>query len=286
MNFLTSRPRPSGTGAGRATIIGGDERALREFVAQWMSNVGFMGETTIYIGQLPPTDAALPMPHPKGAQIVGTILRETTGIEILALVSTPPEQAFADYEQALLAGGWSQIEDLPTRPHGFSDRRAFARRYCNDSAKAALFVTVGTAADGATVLRLNLSHEPKPCAPRGMGYDIYQYLPDLQTPPGVTLLPFRNQGMGGGGNPGSRTVSSSAGLSSELSPAEIAQAYNDQLSALGWQQISAEAAPHFACSSWVNSLEDTPWSLTFTLAADPISANEYQVWLHLSEREE
>ena len=33
-------------------------------------------------------------------------------------------------------------------------------------------------------------------------------------------------------------------------------------------------------------MEDTPWSLIFTLAADPISANEYQVWLHLSERAE
>ena len=146
MNFLTSRPRPSGTGAGHATIIGGDERALREFVAHWMGNVGFMGETTIYIGQLPPADAGLPMPQPEDAQIVGTILRETTGIEILATVSAPPEQAFADYERALLTSGWSHIEDLPTRPHGFSDHRAFARRYCNASAKAALFVTVGATA--------------------------------------------------------------------------------------------------------------------------------------------
>jgi len=90
----------------RATIVGGDESALREFLAQTTGAFGLMGETTVYIGQLPPNELDIPTPLPPNARLVGTIVRGTTNVEILTVIDAPLEQAHAACESFLLANGW------------------------------------------------------------------------------------------------------------------------------------------------------------------------------------
>lgn len=286
MNFLTSRPGLSSSGGGRATIVGGDNATLREFLAQTTGAFGMMGETTVYIGQLPPSELGIPIPLPQDAQITGSIVRGTNSVEVLTIAHASTEQAHASYEKLLLASGWQQVEDFPMGPRGFVDSPMIVRRYCNKNARASLLVNASAADNDSTALRLNLSHDPHPCVSHGMMHrDIYKYLPNLQTPPGVRLIPGGYSGSGGG-NPGSRHVNSAASLATERSVAEIAQAYDDQLSALGWRQVASETGERFACSTWITTQEDTRWSAFLTLATNPVTPNEYNVWLSVHEHAE
>lgn len=285
MNFLMSNPRSPSQGSGRAAVVGGDEAALREFPAQTTGAHGLMGETTVYVAQLPPLELELPIPP--DARIVGSIVRGTTGVEILLTIKASVEQADAAYEQLLIAHHWQPVEDMPMGARGFVDSPVVMRRYCHPGAKAAVMVSASSADADTTMLRFNLSHEPSPCQPRTMMHvDLFKYMPNLQTPPGARLILGRSGQGGGGGNPGARNVSSAAVLTTDLPLAQVAQAYIDQLNALGWQPVSSEIGERFATGAWIMTQDESRWSVFFTLAADPIQADEYQLWLYLSERAE
>ncbi|MCC6802241.1 MAG: hypothetical protein IT319_05095 [Anaerolineae bacterium] len=287
MNFLMSNPRSSSQGNGRAAVIGGDEVALREFLAQTTGAHGLMGDTTVYVGQLPPAELDAPIPLPPDAQIVGSIVRGTTSIEILLTVKTSVEQTNAACEQLLLARDWQPVEEIPMGARGFVDSPVVMRRYCHQGAKAAVMVSISKADADITMLRFNLSHEPNPCQPRTMMHvDIFKYMPNLQTPSGARLILGRSGSGGGGGSPGARSVSSTAVLVTDLPVAQVAQAYIDQLNALDWQPVSAEIGERFAAGAWITTQDESRWSAFFTLAADPIQPDEYQLWLYLSERAE
>lgn len=285
MNFLTSSQRSSSPGRGRATVIGGDDATLREFLAQVTGAHGLMGDTTVYVGQLPPDEADISIPLPSDAQIVGSIVRGTISIEILLTIRASVEQAHTAYDALLLASGWQPVEDFPMGPRGFVDSPMVMRRYCNQSAKATLLVNAGAADSDSAMLRLTRSHDPHPCASRSMmNHDIFKFMPNLQTPPGARLILGRSGSGGSGGNPGARNISSSAVLSTNLPMAQVTQAYIDQLNALGWQPVSAEINERAASAIWIVTQDDSRWSAFFTLVADPIQPGEYQLWLYLSER--
>lgn len=287
MNFASTSSSSSASGDGRAMVIGGDEAALRAFLAESTGMFGVMGETTVYIGQLPPAEVSLPIPLIPDVEISGSIVRGTDNVEILLRNRLPPEQTHEAYETLLLASGWQAVENMPMGMRGFVNTKRVMGRYCQKDEQASLMLHISEAEGNATSVRLNISREKHPCAPPGggMGHNIYNLLPNLVTPSGVKLLPSSHT-MSGGGNFGSRYASSSATLESDLSTAAIANAYNRQLDASGWERVFAEAGERSAVSSWMMAEDDGRLSLYFTLVADASNPDEYHVWLAVYEQEE
>lgn len=282
MNVLTSRGMGGMMGAGRATIIGGDAASLRDFVTYWIGGGAlFGGAATVYVGSLPGEAMAFELPLSEGARVMGSVVREAMGVEILLAVPQPMEQVAAFYETALPTAGWQRAEDFPMGGRGFTDRRMVSQRYCNPAAKQVLSVNAGADGEGSAV-RLHINPQANPCASPRMGSDVFKYLPVLETPAGARLL-LAKSSMSGGGSEGTRYIQSTAAVTTDLSIAAIAQAYADQLIALGWQQASAVVGESVAGSTWIAPGSEGKWSGFLTLMTDPLAQGEYKLALTLYE---
>src|SRR5579859_2982022 len=96
-------------------VIGGDEIALREFLAQYFNDSNRM----IFIAQTPASEK-IQVPIPKNARIIGSIVRENRSILTILSLALKPEQSIANYERELTEAGWAIVDEQKKR--GLSDQ--------------------------------------------------------------------------------------------------------------------------------------------------------------------
>ena len=270
--------------AGKVTIIGGDEAALREFLGRWLGP-GTSGppdkDTTIWIGQLP-EDPPLPLPIPDSARVIGSMEGPYAALEVLLDVDQPFEEVREFYRQTLTEDDWTMPESA-SPGGGFVDMPFEVDSYCREKDDA-YFTLSGRDIEGApTDVRLSLMipAEYTPCDARTASQppDAYSLLPALSAPSGVEMR-------SGGGGSGNGYGESSANLRSTLSPSDLLTPYNEQLAAAGWKLSSSESAESFAWSTWtVPETDRHEWNGMLLILKTPPRSGELYALLRVTQKD-
>lgn len=254
-------------------VVGGDEASLRTFIERMMGPGPYDTDgVTIYIEELP-TDLPFELPIPEGASIIGTSERSTYA-DILLDTDLEPLAVRDFYREALSGENWRDVS-LNMQGGGFQSGPVDAQ-FCYQDMEAQLNVFASKNASGSTDIRLYVQDEADPylCATSGgeirrpLINDPYRLIPPLSTPEGVTI---RDTGSGGSGSrpTGPTSAFQAATLETELTPQEIAEAYNTQLEGHDWTLLSAGSDEAIAWSIWtVEDEEQTTWAGTLIIHAN------------------
>jgi hypothetical protein len=236
-------------------IVGGDEESYREFIRQWIVPVGPNLEpqdVTVYIGSTPD---ALPydLPTPDGTRVIGSITGSWVDYVLIFNSSLSPEAVQEFYAQALIDKGWQ--ETPASQGGGFTSSNDVYTGYCYGEKEASLSVETSRLPEG-TSLRLNLDTSPDSYMCNAVpeaGPELINLIPPLRAPKGMTV-----QGSGAGSS--DRDANISASLRGKLSAAEIADVYNEQLVAAGWEMQGSGDGEGAAWSRWTfKDKEGTDW---------------------------
>ncbi|MCU0511390.1 MAG: hypothetical protein MUE40_02355 [Anaerolineae bacterium] len=268
-------------------VIGGDDAALRTYLARLARAVGGPLSVSVYVAQLPP-ELPFALPLPPAVRLVGSITRPSsegrTFYEI-ALDGSTPGDVMTFYRDALTAAGWTVIQSDATTSGGFDPTASAFGSFCLNNTEANITLDAFAAGTQTNIITLNVQipADSFQCqaviAP--ITVDPYRLIPMLALPPGVAL---QNNTSGlSFYTPEAPVASAPATLSSERPLAEIAADYNLQLQAAGWTQVSAEAGGTFALSLW--TLPDTEggtWQGRFLLMAAG-TPGQYHALLYIQQ---
>jgi hypothetical protein len=238
-------------------VIGGDEESLREFIRQWILPVypdGTSQDITVYIGSVP-NDIPYDLPTPDDARIIGSITGNWVDYMLIFDTSLTGDVVQDFYAQALKEEGW---QEAPMNPGGgFTSQSDLFKGYCYGENKAFLNVETPSISAAATGIRLSLDVTPDSymCnANPNTGASHENLIPQLKAPKGVLV-------QGGGAGSSDRDANISANLKGDLSAAEIADFYNEQLLAAGWKMQNSGDGEGAAWSRWTfQDDEATNWS--------------------------
>lgn len=272
MNFLAHI-----SGRGNIHIVGGDEASFKQYLGHYLVGASIHGgETTVYIGQLPPTEATkFEVPIPDSVHVIGSTVRDNILSDVLLNTDATAEDAMTTYDQLLLAAGWRFIEDMRFQLGGFANKELpVPRRYCK--VYLTLTVSVGKI-ENTTALRLSINQDTHPCRPVMM-HHVDHFMPTLETPLGVRLV--GSNASGGSGGLGGNYFLLFASVTTDMPVSELARSYHDQLNAFNWQLLSETINDNSILSIWQVLREDIMWTAYFTIAARPHSSGEYMMWLN------
>ncbi len=277
-----------------AEVVGGDEASLRTIaLALAGGGPGWNNQpVTVYVAALA-KDMPIDLPLPEKANLVGTVDRGQFGITVMLNMALTPQDVIDFYSDSLNGDGWKKLEGVPGAS-GFVDQPVSSQTFCYTNAanvSTGVYINAQSTQDNTTGTDISIYSpaEPAMCAGiseagYGPGNDPYSLLPQLKTPEGIEVLPQFGGGGGGGGGVGYRQASIYAALKSDMAIADILAAYNDELKAIGWESISIESSDHLAYSGWsLKGWDDTVWTGTFTLTANPGIENQYSAWLVVQE---
>ena len=253
-------------------IIGGDEAALREFMERWF--IPFDPErmpdpVIISIGSLQEGMPVI-LPMPDDARLLATVTGQWADYALVLDTALPPNEVQTFYEQSLLADGW-QLPERIGMDTGFVSQPT-PKGYCFDDGNIFLSINASLVADGMTDLRLDLYTEPDAYMCQDgdvMGYTPkhFSLIPSLTSLAGVQLSES-----GTGGSDSSAETRSQ--LRTELSAAELAADYNNQLEAAGWQALAQEEGGGAAWSTWSLTDEDGEiWSGMLFIVESSVESN-------------
>ena len=270
-----------GAGGGPAEVIGGDEPALREFIARALDYPSPEGTDglTVLIGALPES-LPLELPVPQGSRVIGSTIRDSQlgGTEIVLDVDLPPDGVLGFYQEELLRAGW---EEAPQQPYGggFVSASWPTANFCLNQDEAQISINAFEIPDEATDVRLHIQSpvQYSACDPQVYGpYDEGSAtIPELVSPSGSVV-------QSGGSSSGDGMADTSAVLQTELSPGELASQYADQLVEIGWTQAAQEAVPELAWSSWsMTDEEGRAWSGLLLVAANPVVSDRVFAWFRV-----
>ncbi len=113
-------------------------------------------------------------------------------------------------------------------------------------------------------------------------FDIDLIVPSLRTPPKAKLVLMSSNG---GGSNGLYSHSSVATLNTEMAFADLVQAYEEQFSRQGWQELVENHGDESALSTWQLSKYNSVWTACFNVAANPGQNGEYMLWLNVYGQE-
>jgi hypothetical protein len=250
-------------------VIGGDEAALREFISRtFVPLYGLPNDDTrrILIGELP-AEFPFALPIPENARVIGSmVLGDAVGTQVILDSPEPPDAVIDFYTTALNEAGWETIQPGVTGA-GFANSTPIAAVFC-DADENYVLVTAVRMGEGSTDVRIHTQSpaqlnqcSPIPQANSQPGAAI---LPALEVPPGATM-------QGGGSSSGSNGEwGITASLLSDLSAAELAESYNQQLEAAGWTMIENGSAEGMAWSTWTTEdAEAQAWAGTLIVLESP-----------------
>ena len=258
----------SGGEAGPVTveIIGGDEAALREFVARQVTYPG--SETDhirVYLGSLPP-ELPYSLPLPEDARVIGSVQHTSYAeLQVLQETSLTPDEVHSFYAQALPDAGWA-VAPAPNYGGGFVSSD-FGATYCQGE-ETFLTVSAGELPDGKTDVRVfvQASQGYSPCVPSpDYGDPLSELIPALKNPPGTRM----SNGGGGGGSSDSDAYNETH-LEGDLSAVDAAAYYNDQLAAAGWTLVESGSADGLGWSIWtLTDADGDAWTGTLLVSDIP-----------------
>lgn len=240
-------------------VIGGDEESLREFIRQWIVPIypypdGTSQDVTVYIGSTP-KDVPYELPTPDDARIIGSITGNWFDYMLIYDTSLTADAVHDFYAQALAGKGWKEAP--MGQGSGFTSQSDLFKGYCYGENEAYLNVETPTISAETTGIRLSLDVSPDSYAcnaPPNTGTSHENLIPRLEAPKGVFV-------QGGGAGSSDRDANISANLTGDLSAAEIAAFYNEQLLAAGWNMQDGGDGEGAAWSRWAfQDDEGTDWS--------------------------
>ncbi len=275
---------------GSTPVIGGDEAAVREFVAQALGRSGPPeADAVIYIARLP---EAMPfdLPLPEQTRVTGAVVRDALEGRMLQilLVSDQSARSVVDfYSEALPAVGWRLVEDRSSG--GFVSAPQAAANFCLDDDKWFVNMTAADRKDGGADVFLYAQSPNAGMLCRGDAEGFYAGLhalmPVLTPPEGVRMS---TSSSGGGGGPlWRRALSTEAALISSGPEADaIVAHYNSQLESAGWSLADTAGDARVSWSRWTftSPEDDTPWSGTLVVIRSPLADSEYHAQLRIEER--
>ncbi|MAU12082.1 MAG: hypothetical protein CL607_19825 [Anaerolineaceae bacterium] len=258
-------------------VQGGDEAALRAFIAAHTGNV-FAGTeyTQVFIGQLPTEEPLHSLPIPPQTQVAGSIVQQQP--QLLLISELAPADVKAFYVDAISKMDWQPAAGGHMRT-GFFDTQTEVFNYCNEARHQTLFGYIQAIAD-RTYIRITVSKSMNPCNDP-QGYMKYMTaIPNLSAPQGVSLLPSSfSSGSTGGMDHFEARTSAVARWSGTL--ADLYQAYVPLLESVDWQMHTESLTDKAAVSWWDVTLDDETWQGVFSVLAKPKSPDLYVLMLTL-----
>jgi len=214
-----------------------------------------------------PPGLPLELPLPSASRLVGSAAAASPAngpgdpagevFDIVLDIPGRPLEVVAGFEAALAELSWPAFRfpgpELtgfqPSFPGGFlpSPGEPLLRFFCPSAPDRWLGLVVAATVAGINDVRLHIeTGNPGPCGERGGVAGLppgAELLPTLGAPPGVQVLPA-----GFGGGPG--LWSATAVALTEMSVADLAAHYADQLEVAGWARLDGGVAGPLAWSRW------------------------------------
>ncbi|MEO8609279.1 MAG: hypothetical protein ABI690_15415 [Chloroflexota bacterium] len=290
-NIQSNVPGDNGSD-GQATnpspqVIGGDEAGLRALLSRIVSSSGFPpDQSAAYVRQLP-DNLPFNLPLPDKANIVGSVFYGSPGYtQVILDAQQTPDEIVQFFRDSLTTSDWSSLSADNSPVGGFVAQPWSQAFFCYQTTQAMLRV-LAEGGDSATNVSITITApaDTTACGGAGAGAspgEPFTLLPQLQVPAGVSLLP---SGTGGGGlGSAGKYTSLLTALTSDLPLSKIADAYNEQLKALGWQPISQEANAKMNWSGWtVLDADGKTWAGTFMVSANPAVTGRYSAQVIIEE---
>lgn len=267
-------------GPGQVTIRG-DDRALRPFLDRWFSSMyrGMGLETTLTLGGLP-DELPFDLIAPAGTSVLYSLERNQGMGTQLALRTPLSAPDALDYLAARLAEqGYAEAKPAPSRRGVFGESPEGVT-FCSADGQWGVTMNALSVESGSDVDIFVRTAENTLCGWENQGSMADRLLPHLTLPAGVQP---RFSAMSGGGD--ERSVYASSMLTADLSPAELAAHYSQQLEAAGWEQTSASQTDAIDWSVWQFSDQaGRPWTGTLLVAARPAQENALLVLVQIERQ--
>ncbi|MBE2232310.1 MAG: SIMPL domain-containing protein [Anaerolinea sp.] len=267
-------------GPGQVTIRG-DDRALRPFLDRWFSSMyrGMGLETTLTLGGLP-DELPFDLIAPAGTSVLYSLERNQGMGTQLALHTPLSAPDALDYLAARLAEqGYAEAKPAPSRRGVFGESPEGVT-FCSADGQWGVTMNALSVESGSDVDIFVQTAENTLCGWENQGSMADRLLPHLTLPAGVQP---RFSAMSGGGD--ERSVYASSMLTADLSPAELAAHYSQQLEAAGWEQTSASQTDAVDWSVWQFSDQaGRPWTGTLLVAARPAQENALLVLVQIERQ--
>ena len=287
-------PTPADTtstvSAAGTSVTGGDEETLRAFILRYIVGNSQGQAVNVMIGSVP-TDLPFSLTTPEDSTVYGTVARlgedpNPSYYDVAFDTALSPQELLNFYKQTLGGTDWLVANETVSPPSAFSGQANAYASFCYQQGATTLNVNAYSDGRGVTSVNLNIQvpGDPYMCTgQQSMPNDpLFSLIPSLALPEGVIV----KSNMGGGFSyytPVGRSNSVGAVLESERTLADIANDYNAQLAASGWQQDFAENSEHSAMSRWTLT-DDTgkAWKGTLLIAADN-DPNVFNALIYIEE---
>jgi uncharacterized protein len=267
-------------GVGKVTIRG-DDSMLRPFLERWFSSMyrGMGLETTLTLGGLP-DDLPFELVAPLGTQALYS-LEQSQGMGTRIVLHTPLLAPDAlDYLAARLEDqGYAQAEASPTPGDVFGQPEQ-GMTLCSPDGELGVMVTALPAETGSDIDIFILAADNTRCSSAGQDTIASRLLPRLTLPAGQRVQ-FSATGSGGS----ERSAYANSLLTIDLSPAELAAHYSQQLQAAGWERTSESQTDALAWSVWqFNDERGRPGVGTLLVAERPAQENALLVQIQIERQ--
>ncbi|MEI2688621.1 MAG: SIMPL domain-containing protein [Anaerolineae bacterium] len=269
-------------GSGQLTIRG-DDSLLRPFLDRWFSNMyrGMGQDTTLTLGGLP-DDLPFELVVPLGAQVLYSLEQDQRMGTQIALHTPLPATEALDYLAARLEEQGYAPNEARVDLGGVLGQPDPGLTLCSPDGEWGVTITPQPTETDSDIDIFIVAAENSACGQidsPGMG--AMRLLPHLTLPAGVQP---RFSGMGGGSGGSDRDAYANSMLTVDLSPAELAAHYSQQLQAAGWEQTSESQTDAVDWSVWQFSDErGRPWVGTLLVAERPAQKNALLVQLQIEQ---
>lgn len=269
---------------GQVTIRG-DDSMLRPFLDRWFSNMyrGMGQETTLTLGGLP-DDLPFELVVPLGTQVLYSLEQDQRMGTQIALHTPLPATEALDYLAKRLEEQGYAPNDARVDLGGVFGQPDPGLTLCSPDGEWGVTITPLSVETDSDINIFIVAAENSACGQiASLGTGAMRLLPHLTLPAGVHP---RFSGMGGGSGGSERSAYANSMLAIDLSPAELAAHYSQQLQAAGWQQTSESQTDAVAWSVWQFSDEHgRPWVGTLLVADRPAQENALLVQIQVERQQ-
>lgn len=235
-------------------------------------------ESRLFVGKLPPLPESVPLPN---LPVIGGFSPSKN--YWIFFDATSQANILASYETQLRQAGWTLSKLGTKHDRGFVSNNGFVMRtYCRGESQAlSIFQTETTRLD----LSLQLEpYENSPCRVQSslppefvQSQERFKALPTVELlPPQGSLVELR-----GSGATTHTQFSSEAAISTPLSLTELAQHYETQIAAAGWQPIANDGDRQVRQSVWTIDRNGKKWQAILSFIQNEANPNEYRATLSI-----
>lgn len=236
-------------------------------------------ELGLFVGKLPPLPESVPLPN---LPVIGGTFSPSKNY-LIFFDAASQDNILASYETQLRQAGWTASEWGADYDRGFVSNNGFVTRtYCRGESQALSIFQAE-----ATRFNLSLNLEPyeySPCRVKPpLPPEFAQVEEQFKAIPTVKLLPPQGSlaELRGSGATTPTGFTSEAAIITPLTIAELAQHYETQIAATGWQSIANDGDRQVRQSIWTLDRNGKKWQSILTFTQNEANPNEYRATLSI-----